>query len=232
MKFNRVVVFGCSLIFGDELKDFEHLNKYRTSNLVWPALVAKHFNVPIVNRSLSAASNDFIFRELHRYMSYPKQPTYDWNIPAPIDFRAVHSPKDLVIVQWSGIDRIEQYNEKNNTEISINKYEQFHGTHNLMKNIITSDDQVKEKFLQHLNLTSLLLRHTMHIQCFGLTEPKYNNDDSPIRDTLPNIFVKNDNFLRFAKKHKFRCGPGSHPLEEAHESYSKYVITYIRDQYE
>jgi hypothetical protein len=60
--FDNILVFGDSHLAGMDL--FGHNEDNVTRKLTWPALVGKHFNVPVKNFSLSGGSNDRSMRIL------------------------------------------------------------------------------------------------------------------------------------------------------------------------
>ncbi len=83
MIFSRLVTFGCSLTFGDNLDD-NYPDNYFPSEYAWPTYLAKLLNVPVVNNSKSGSSNKEI---LYTILNY--------------DFKS----DDIVFVLWTHHDR-------------------------------------------------------------------------------------------------------------------------------
>ena len=66
---NRIVSFGCSITFGDELSDIavpgvDKVDQRKPSNLTYAALIAKHCGKPYLCKASSGAANNQIERVL------------------------------------------------------------------------------------------------------------------------------------------------------------------------
>ena len=97
---NRIVSFGCSLTYGEELSDATpDGNKY--SYKAYPARIADYYECDYTSYAKPGYSNESIIRTLHDYI------TNDY------------TKKDAVVIGWSGIDRTEIYNKTTGDFMSL-----------------------------------------------------------------------------------------------------------------
>lgn len=89
---NRIVSFGCSLTYGEELSDATpDGNKF--SYKAYPARIADYYECDYTSYAKPGYSNESILRTLHDYIT------------------SDYTKKDAVVIGWSGIDRTEFYNK-------------------------------------------------------------------------------------------------------------------------
>lgn len=96
----RIVSFGCSLTYGEELEDStpDGLN---FSKLSYAALIAKSVDGDYYSYARPGNGNDSILRKLHSYIKNSYQ------------------QGDFVIIGWSSISRIELFNNVTNDYMSL-----------------------------------------------------------------------------------------------------------------
>lgn len=243
----RVVSFGCSLIYGDELADWDpgdtkgRYPRDRPSQGVWPNKVAQALGVPHINKGFSGASNEFILRQLTRYLCYPTLPNYEWKLHSIPNLDAPFVEGDLVLVQWTSPHRNELYNRDRKFMANCNfdhyvqlQVESLDGEQSqdrhTYETVLTWQDEnsAAERFLNKLFQADALLRAkgANFVQCFGLNEPRYPVEMQAARDTLGSIWDQHGHFLRFANVVGEPIGKGFHPLEAAH---AKYAEAFLRD---
>ncbi len=245
----RVVSFGCSLIYGDEMPDWDPgdskglYNRDKPSRYVWPNRVAEQLGVPHINKGFSGASNEFIYRHLTRYLFYPTAPNYEWKYHGVKNLEVPYEEGDLIIVQWTSPARNEVYNQdrKFTTGRNFDRYvqlqvESLHGEESsdrlIYENLLTWQDENSsaERFLSKLITAEAMTKGKQFVQCFGLAEPQYEGM-LDAREQLTSVWEpsgihKVGHFMRFAHIDKYPCGPGNHPLEKAHAAYAE---AFLRD---
>jgi hypothetical protein len=229
MKYKRIVSFGDSFTWGTDLADIGSVAPMRCSNSTWPALLSKHYNLDYWCRAIGGQSNAGILRWLLICL-----------------FQKEINPDDLVIVNWTWIDRedffdsslqsldIEQdfdlgwqtVRNDSNTEMSKIYFSHIHSElrskYETLKNIqlaITLLQAHKVNFLMTC-LDSL----TIDTEYFA---PEYIRI---LVDQVANKLVSFENrgFYNWATDHGFPVGKTGHPLEEAHQA----AFEYIRDNYD
>lgn len=242
----RIVSFGCSLIYGDELQDWDpgdSRGRYPRDNPsqgVWPNKVAQSLGVPHVNKGFSGASNEFILRQLTRYLCYPTLPNYEWKLHSIPNLDAPLEEGDLVIIQWTSHYRNEVYNRdrKFMTGCNFDHYVQLQveslageqsQDRNIYEHLLIWQDEnsAAERFLNNMMQAEALLRSkgVQFVQCFGLAEPTYSEAMQSARNGLT-LWDNHGHFLRYANVMQEPIGKGFHPLEGAH---TKYAEAFLRD---
>ncbi len=94
----RIVSFGCSLTYGDELDD---VSVDACSRLTYAAIIASLGDKDYITYSRSGYGNDSIQREVYHYLQNG------------------YSDGDMLIIGWSGIDRKEYFNSLTDQYISL-----------------------------------------------------------------------------------------------------------------
>lgn len=246
----RVVSFGCSLIYGDELSDWDPGDnrglypRDRPSKFVWPQLVANQLGVPHINKGFSGASNEFIYRQLTRYLFYPKLPNYEWKLHGVPQLEVPYEEGDLILIQWTSHARNEVYNQDRQfmagrnfdhyvqLQVESLSGEQSSDRHVYEKILTWQDKQASaERFLNKMVTTDAMIRSKTNsfVQCFGLAEPGYDAEMLELRESLiNNVWSAPGHFLRYAIIEKLPMGKGNHPLEAAHASYADAFLRYYR----
>ena len=242
----RLVSFGCSLTYGDELADCTNntCGEDSPSEYAWPNLLAKSLDMECVNLGYMGASNQMILRMLSRYVYDSEcKMHYDW-IKQPERYSTRMKQNDIVIVQWSSFDRIELFD----SEIANNKWSMYRQLHprntgnkkfsSIYETIIAHETSsvVYERNIQYLNTAAAILKNaglTYYI-LYGITSPKlYYGEEVNIsllsNDVISRQPLELDTFVHFAKRNNFKKGARLHPLEEAHEEWAKMIKQGIYD---
>jgi len=212
--------FGCSFIFGSELADDGRDTLYATSSqLTWPALMAKHSGYKYNTYSRPGSGN---LQILERLMS---------NLAGPIN-------EDIFcIIGWTWIDRFDYCSKQksfwtglpwatimpvDSDELSRVYYRDLHSE--LQDKFLSliyikqAIDTLKEKSIP------FIMTYMDHL----LFDDKWNT--TPAITELQN-YVRHHmttfeglNFLEWSKKNNFPISKIGHPLEQAHASASEYMI--------
>jgi hypothetical protein len=220
--------FGCSFIFGSDLKDDVSSQMLDWSNngiyikpscLTWPALLANHYNYDYISYALPGIGNLQILESVLNEIN-------------------VSSAQDLFVIQWTWIDRFD-YENRNRTE-----------RENFWTTILPNDkDKISETYLKYIHsqyrdkLSTLILIKT----AIDLLEQKNipyimtNIDDLVFEDTwhssLATQLLQKDiksrivsfdgfNFLEWSKKCHYKVSESMHPLEDAHRHAADLIISY------
>ena len=74
---NRIIAFGCSLTYGEGLKDClpDPINLKKAkypSKYAWPNLLSKKTNIPIINNGQPGESNKLIANNIYRVITGAK----------------------------------------------------------------------------------------------------------------------------------------------------------------
>ena len=214
----RIVSFGCSLTFGDELSDivrpgpFHDVDHSKPSNLTYAGLIAKHCEKPYLSKAVSGGSNDQIVRLLTNHIR--------------------ENPNDGVIIGWTSTIRTEycgydlghqtflvggDYRQK---VIDNPEWEQFQKAHNSIMGITPKshilDSLVRQIFLVQGTLRQLGIPYLM-INAFS--DMKYRADHLAELD-----FYEHRSFFDWSEKYAHKRGPYGHPLDEAHAKYAAELI--------
>jgi hypothetical protein len=252
---SRLIAFGDSFTFGTDLEDCiqthagneqekyikYHYNKGRycglfhhepsidhrirtTSSMysykTWPALLAHHQGKEYLCHAKGGASNDQITRLIYNYVN-------EFNI------------NDLIVINWTWIDRIEVHNPENNptrqweqinphstSEHAKLYYKHFFSElsskYNTLKDIIAIKNLLTLKNIPYLmtSVDELTVDTKWHIPDYVL------NIQNEVKDDI--IWFENKGFYNWAKDKGFKISDTWHPLEEAHQA----AFEYIRDNYD
>jgi hypothetical protein len=214
---------GDSWSYGDELGD--ESEDYRNKNN-FAGLIAKHYNIKLINGSKSGSSNQGILRrslqDLTKLISQGEVP--------------------LVLIGWSAIHRFELFNTKENCwnnfypgDLSVGDY------HKNLSNIIfghySTDESDKELYVTYVtSLQSFLKLHDIPYLMFNVFESSPPTDKdalelhSKMLDLNQLLSIDLSSFLKCYPNVK--SGPNKHPLEEGHRLISEFLIQHIDHRYE
>jgi len=194
----RLVVFGCSLSYGHGLPDCfippnQHGDKH--SNLGWPSIVAKHLNRVCVNKSSPGSSNKRIWNEV-------------------INFE--YQPNDMVIIQWSFIDRT--------AIIKVNNIEDIGPwtNHTFYKDMYDENDSLlmSKLFVNHSNMFLLSKKIKLYNIVPGKEELVLLKFNDTTTDHIPVYISKLRTLYPLALDNR-------HPGTECQEVYSKKILDYL-----
>ena len=148
----KALILGCSHAFGSEMFPWPTETRYHS----YPAVIAQELGYTVNNLSIPGGSNDAMFR-----LYEEQQSTLDCS--------------DIVIACWTGCNRTEIWNEKNNhwqaiapgkEDISPKEYLDYQqqwvlyhtddriGRLNKIKNILALNTMAKERNIKVININS------------------------------------------------------------------------------
>lgn len=211
--------FGCSFIFGTDLKDDGRTGTYATpSQLSWPALLAKDLGYQYACYARPGSGN---LRILERVMS-----------------EAVScSDQDLFVVGWTWIDRFDytSYNDQwctimpvDTTDVAGVYYRDLHSQYRdkltTLVCIRTAIDVLKSKGISFImtHMDDLIWEEQWH------ATPAITDTQGYIRPYISSFEGKT--FLEFSRLHGFEISATLHPLEPAHQRAFEIVRNNL-DQY-
>jgi len=226
MFYNKIQAFGDSFTAGTELADgpFGHLtDDQEHSTHVWPALIAKSWNVDYCSNSLGGIGNQRIsFSVIDRfYRSYSHNQNFyiiNWTWFDRYDY-LVTANDGWQTLQPTGNSKIEEYYFKNlHGEIPV-----------LMQNlqiIHSTVEFLKSKRVDFIMtcLDSKIFSRDYHTGAASVV--------GQLQDMIFPYFLDFEGltFLEWSHKHNFECGQFGHPLEQAHAAAAEYIEPYIRQK--
>jgi len=194
----RLIVFGCSLSYGHGLPDCfisPNLPGDKPSNLGWPSIVAKHMNRVCINKSSPGSSNKRIWNEV-------------------INFE--YHPNDIVIIQWSFIDRT--------SIIKVNNIEDIGPwtNHTFYSDMYDENDSLlmSKLFVNHSNMFLLSKNIKLYNLVPGKEELALLKFNDTTTDHIPVYLSKLRTLYPFALDNR-------HPGIECQEVYSKKILDYL-----
>jgi len=248
----RIVVFGDSNTFGqglsDNIKKLEnHIDYNFPSNLAWPALLGKQFNVPVKNLAIPGCSNATIFRLVCNYLLNIESP--DTVTEAHERMNASYCDGDLILIGLTEAIRKEFYDNRfmRYFHITAHHFPEFHDStiDNSLKRIMTlqTDDSIfLETMHQVYAIKSLIGAKTKNYLLFHML-PVVGNKYMPFIDPdywhigivkkyeeewrrlLDNNYISNS-VHTIASNDVFKCG---HPNAVGHLLISKFLIGKLND---
>jgi hypothetical protein len=220
----KIISFGCSITFGTDLPDSNPMGEFPTSSqLTWPALVAKNLGLPYETWAKGGSGNLSILDRLLNYLYY--------------------NSNDIFLINWTFIDRFD-YSDPNGHH--------FDKGHNDYLTIRPGDsDQKNDFYFRNLHsefrdkLTNLIYIKTA---VNALRSEKARFIMTAIDDLLwcqkwhaPPHMVKlqneispditnfeGRNFLDWSNHRGFEISNTGHPLGEAHQSACEIIMPKIQ----
>lgn len=214
----RIVSFGCSFTFGDELSDivrpgpFHDVDHKKPSNLTYAALVANHCEKPYLSKAISGGSNDQIVRLLCNHIR--------------------ECPRDGIVIGWTSTIRTEYcgYELGHQTFLTGGDYRQavidkpewgiFQKAHTeIMLNT------PREHCLDTLTRNIFLVQHTLKqmnipfVMINAFSDFPYRKNDLVGLD-----FHSPQSLYEWSESRLYAKGPYGHPLDEAHAKYAAELI--------
>lgn len=199
--FKRIVAFGCSYTFGDALPDLGIYNVKKgmpCSIYSWPIVLAKKMDKEVINKGISGASNREICYEI-------------------LNFK--FKKTDLVIINWSFIERSCIIQKNNISPIGFWKQDKFSRMY--YKYLFDHDNELFSlyNFTNYINL--YLNYHQIH-NIHALITAEYIN------------YIPDWNVINYFPVHLHELALGypkatdkKHPGKEAHEMFSKHLYNYL-----
>jgi hypothetical protein len=224
--FDFILVYGDSHLAGMDL--YGYTNDNITKKLTWPALVGKHFNVPVKNFSLSGGSNDRSMRILTETL--------------------LQFPNSLVIYGLTSWDRGEIFDKKIlYTHVGYCNIDYYKGKPEQKINDFYIDKILENRIFEMKNNNYRILNHVIYVQTFLKTYAK----DYILFKAFPYVFdfqevkhqkiiLKNidkskflnfksgtqqfSNWVEWCEYNNFPLGKNNHYTEQAHEEFAKIFI--------
>lgn len=206
--------FGCSFIFGSELHDDGWGGPRATpSNHTWPALWAKHLDLP--------------------YQCFARPGSGNLRIAEQV-LNQIHSGEPaFYVIGWTWIERFDYIERPGDNWRTITAWDQDSVAQNYYRSM---HSQYRDK-LQSLSSVSLVVEQLRKHQCkFYMThmddlmwETKFHCSSAMqlLQQQLQPLMYnfEGQNFLEWSRIKGFAIGTrGRHPLEDAHRAACKYVI--------
>lgn len=208
----KIKSFGCSFIFGTDLSDDIYNGRYAyPSQLTWPALLAKKYNIDYECYARAGSGN---LRILESIMSAATSSSSD----------------DLFIISWSWIDRFDYTTTDDNwqTVLPVDNTKEadlyYRSFHSQYRDKLTSLIYIRTAIdILNQNKIPFIMTYVDDL----IFEKKWHCDDA-IKELQSYAFpymieFDGDTFLNWSNKHKFPISTGSHPLDQAHYEAAKYV---------
>ena len=226
MFYKRVQAFGDSFTAGTELADGpigEQTDDQVHSVYTWPALIAKAWNIEYRCNETGGIGNQRISHKVfERYL-----------ISGNLN-------QSFYIINWTWFERFDYVDSEQNTWQTLHPrhtgdLEHFFYKHidsdlwNMIRNLQIIHSTIK--FLEDNRVDFVMT--CLDPQIFTRDRPEeFNKIISPLQNAVYPYFVNFDNmtFLEWSNKNKFSCGPGGHPLEEAHKEAAKIIEPTVKSR--
>lgn len=219
----RLSSFGCSFTWGTELDDQSNNHLDGSSQITWPALIAKAIDMPYCCRAIGGCGNLAIANRA--------------------GFWADTFSYDLMIINWTFIDRFDyrdptelQFNDdglgfltcrpSNNDEISDFYFRHLHSEYRdkltALMYIKTTIDHLRSKQVRFVMtaIDDLLWCQQWHAPALI----RYLQQE--IRPYIHDF--EGRNFLAWAKHRGFQISSNNHPLEEAHAAAAELMLPVVQ----
>lgn len=203
MKFNRLVTFGDSFTYGQDMPDNERTWN-RPSKHAWPAVVGKKLDIyDVLNVALPGASNKYIANTV-------------------LDFE--FKKHDLVLILWSWHNR---YHIFDNRKIYGQKIGTWNTRHNktaemYYRYLYNEADSIKQSLI-YINHTSDYLKYKKIKNFHGLL-------DEDIRRTAETCSWNRTEFLPFRVNLVDYASDGLHPGKESHVQIARQMWINMKGQ--
>jgi len=217
----KIKSFGCSFIFGSDLKDCDSNPPWPNgSKSTWPALLAQKLDAPYECHARPASGNLQITERILNQLQ--------------------NSKDDVFIICWSWIDRLDHYNgihpwqpwktllPGDDGNLSQTYYKYLHTEYSDKLNTLIKIKLVIDILKQH-NVQFLMtyIDGLMFDQQFH-TSPAVTHLQSSILSYMTDF--KGQTFLDWSRHHGYPESVAWHPLEEAHQAAADYMITFFDKQ--
>ena len=230
MPYKGVYAVGDSFTRGDELADCSEqqevfANQLSFSQHTWPASIAKSLNIDYDITAIGGRGNQWI------------------------SFAAVGSGNQdtVLIVNWTWFERFDYIDTHNDMWATIHPQHENKLDHYFYKNI-DSDIWNLHRNLQQMHSTIQLLKQNNIKFIMTCLDPMYKSTLADMRtdsflelpgsrlswhisinqlqkQVVPYILEFDGmTFLEWSHFHNFKCGPGGHPLEDAHAAAADYIL--------
>ena len=227
MQYERVISFGDSFTWGSELPDCKEMNPSISLDTVldsysrktWPALLAQHLGIDYKCKAFPGFSNASILRQI---LSTQILPT------------------DLVIVNWTWIDRWDFYDANHdgwdkirNGWVTLSPGNDNHSFFKPYYKYFQSELWDKYETLKSMQIAFSMFDNFISTTVDSLTIDTHwhcpDYVDKLIEMVSPQLtWFNNKGFYDWAKDNNYPISAGYHPLELAHQR----AFEYIRDNHD
>jgi hypothetical protein len=224
MQYKRVISFGDSFTWGSDLSDCEDMNPSVALDIVldsysrktWPALLAEHLGIEYQCKAFPGFSNSSIVRQI---LSTEILST------------------DLVIVNWTWIDRWDFYDNNNcyirKGWVTLSPGDQKHEFFKPYYKYFQSELWDKYETLKNIQLAFGMLDNFISTAVDPLTVDTQWHCPAYVKTLIDNVspaltWFENKGFYDWAKDKNLPISDKLHPLEQAHQA----AFEYIRDNYD
>lgn len=242
MPYKSVFAIGDSFTRGDELADCpeQAIHPYRASfsRQTWPALIAKSLNIDYSAEAVGGRGNQWI-----SFITGA-------NSIDTSDFNGTVKQDTFLIVNWSWFERFDYIDShRDDTWWTTHPHHDNKADHYFYKNI-DNDIWSLHRNLQQMHSTIQLLKQNNIKFVMTCLDPGYTNTLGDIRPdsygkdkihgteaswitaidqlhkkVVPHILeFDGQTFLEWSHSNNFKCGPGGHPLEDAHAAAADYIL--------
>ena len=210
MQYKRVISFGDSFTFGNDLADWRPgivgVIRPKSSVTTWPALVANYLNIDYECYAESGSSNSTILRTV---LSTKILPT------------------DLVIVNWTWIDRWDFYNGKEWSTLRPSGTED-NPMYKIYYKHFQSELWDKYETLKNIQTAFSVLDNVISTAIDPLTVDTRWHCPPYIKKLVDTVSKKitwfdGKGFFHWAQDKNFPISDKWHPLEEAHRAAFEYI---------
>ena len=217
--------FGCSFIFGSELRDDGRNGPYATaSQLTWPSYLAQHINCSYSCHAHPGAGNLQITEQVLNQISTAQAGdvfVIGWTWVDRFDYYPAN-PTDLSRSRWRTLMPIDK------TALAKTYYKELHSEYRdklvTLINIKLVIDSLKQKQIPFLMtyIDQLILDRRWN------TSPGVTDLQNFIEPCMTQF--EGMSFLEWSKKNNYTISQNWHPLEEAHRAAANYMITVFDTQ--
>jgi hypothetical protein len=219
--------FGCSLIYGSELADVNQ-SPLVPSGLTFTALAAKKLNYNYKCIAKPGASNTAMARRITNYADKisPGLVFVLWTYPTRFEFKFNYPTGYGVKLNISSWLSILPMHNKTSVDF-INEFYKHTGS---------NSDFGMYTTIQSVLLAQTILEKTQIPYIFACADTEMlqtikskSHSNFNVNAILQYIDTtkfldQNLGFTRWANENNYKIGDGNHPLEEAHEDYSKFLV--------
>ena len=224
----KIKSFGCSFIFGTDLEDAGRESKVPpSSNLTWPALIAKHFNL--------------------EYECFARPGSGNLQIAERVLSHCTNAEPSFYVIGWSWIDRFDFTNSTINNHPIVGKWKNW-------QTLVPVDrDDIAEMYYKELHseyrdklcslmyiklvIDSLQQRRIPFLMTYQdnlLFDQQWNHTPAVLdlqNQIKPYMMdFEGKTFLEWSRDKGFEISSNMHPLEPAHSAAADYMITVVDKQ--
>ena len=228
----NILVFGDSHLAGSELHDT--IKDESDKNKTWPAIVGRHFNIPVKNFALPGGSNDRSFRLLPEILLTYKESFVIYGITEWTRSEIFY--KNLKYIPVGQCWTYKQKDELNEPQKSFNKLYMDNFVEYTLSEINDNNYKILNHLLHVQNICKLYAYDYLIVPLRSL--PILNKKQKTINDAIDknkifnfNDEIKLNSWVDWCRKNNFPKGI-SHYLEPAHDAFANIMIERFNQLYD